>query len=322
MSGNYSFNTGRVWVDHSDGRHILTLRTAAAGALQAWIPIWISLVGAASWILIKRLWYHQRFRRDRGKIQQSLFERQEQVLLRNSAGDLGTFWDAFSLWRTWRKSRHCTFRHVAPIMIGGILFWACWQVAGIVSFYIWQSRVPDVGLIHSPNCGYLVLNSSGDTLPFRSIGLSQTILAETWVSQCYTNSSQQSGACNLYPQQALGFKKITGVACPFASPSICISTNSTPHQMDTGPINSHSDLGINAPPNERITYRKNTTCSPVHGSPFAQVVNSNETDEADLWPADTVLQRYFFGPVNGSNETWTFEYNTWAPLDGIGYQIT
>lgn len=326
MSGNYSFYHGHVWTDYSNGMHVLTLKTPAAGALQATIPVWISLVGGGSWIFIKRMWYHGHFRRNQLKnLPSNLFDRQRQVLLRNSAGDLGTLWEAKDLWWTWRKMPVTSRRplsRILPLLLTVLIFWSFWQVASIISFYIWQTKVPDVGLIRSQNCGYLLLNSSTDNLAFRSVGLSQTILAETWVSQCYGNSSTDSGACNLYPTQSIDFTNKTDVPCPFTSPDICISANSTPYQMDSGPINSHTDLGINAPKKDRITYQKITTCSPIHGTPFAKIVNANETDEADLYPPDTVLQRYFLGPIHGFNETWTFEYNTWAPLDGFGYQIS
>jgi hypothetical protein len=91
--------------------------------------------------------------------------------------------------------------------------------------------------------------------------------------------------------------------------------------MDIGPIDSHLDLGINAPPRDRITYRKITTCSPIEAEPFVQVVNSSETDEAGVWLNGTILDRFFFGPVAGLGDAWTYEYNEFAPLDGFGYQI-
>jgi hypothetical protein len=209
------------------------------------------------------------------------------------------------LWRTF------------PLMLVGLGFFCSWQVAGIVSFYIWQITVPTVALIRSSACGTNFLAGTSAELAFRRIGISETIQAETYVTQCYGSSS--SSACSIYSSQSIAFNG-SDATCPFQSPDICISTNSTPYQLNSGPINSHTDLGINSPPSSRVTYQKVTTCSPVHSSPFVHVVWANETDEAASWPPDTRLQQFYFGPTV-ANYSYTFEYSEWAPGDGFGYDI-
>lgn len=80
--------------------------------------------------------------------------------------------------------------------------------------------------------------------------------------------------------------------------------------MDTGHIDSHEDLGINAPVSERVTYRKVTTCAPLHTKGHAEMVNGSTTD-GEL-PGDTIWH-YFYGPVEGTNTltaNWTYAYNT------------
>ena len=113
-----------------------------------------------------------------------------------------------------------------------------------MSFFIWQTT-PSVALIRSSSCGYNILDGPAAELPFRRIGLSQTIQAETYVTQCYGSSS--SGACNVFAKKNLAYNTSDEV-CPFESSDICISTNSTPIRLDSGLINSHNDLGINALP--------------------------------------------------------------------------
>ena len=319
MSGNYSIYTGYIWTEYTSGNHILTLSHAAAGVLQSTIPIWITFVGSACWNIVMRLYYHCLFLQDKDAITLPASKWQTHLMIRNSAGDFTILGEAFSFLKSWGW-RGRIWRRILPITFLSLFYWATWTVWGIVSFYIWQDRVPLVGLIKSPNCGYLAFNNTQSTVPFRSTGVSQTILAETWVSQCYGETSTDSAACNLYPSQSLNVIPTDEVKCPFTSPDICITTNSTPHQMDSGLINSHFDLGMNAPPSERVSYRKVTTCSPVHTTPFAQVLFANQTDEAAYYSSDTVLQRFFFGPINNYT-AYTYEYNTWAPWDGFGYQI-
>jgi hypothetical protein len=320
MASNYTIYTGHVWRDYGSNKWILTLSGIKAGALQSAIPIFIALVGPFTWILVKYPWFRNSvLRQQRRNTFKPYYYRQKQVLLRNSAGDLGTIMDAGSLLNTWRKGdlRDQLFRTGPLLIVAFIFFWA-WQAIGVISFFIWQYTPPPIGLIRSSSCGYNVLDGPPAELPFRRTGLSQTIQAETYVTQCYGSSS--SGACNVFATQALTYNTSDGI-CPFDSADICISTNSTPFQLDSGLIDSHIGLGINAPPKNRVTYQKITTCSPIHSTQFARIVWANTTDEADYWPPETQLQQFYFGPIEGTNVSYTFEYSDWAPLDGFGYDL-
>lgn len=73
------------------------------------------------------------------------------------------------------------------------------------------------------------------------------------MDQCY-GSGSSSGACNVYSTPAIAYAQATNASCPFASPDICIDVNSAPMQLDSGPIDSHVHLGINAPLEDRVTY--------------------------------------------------------------------
>jgi hypothetical protein len=317
MSSNYTIYTGHVWKDYGSNKWILTLNGASAGVLQSIIPIFITLVGPVTWIIIKYTWYQLSLCRRRRT--PNYYYRQKQILLRNSAGDLGTVNDAFCLFWIWRAGNMWqSLGRAFPLLLVAVFFFCACQVAGIVSFYIWQTTVPTVALIRGSVCGTYFVTDPSAELAFRRMGISETIQAETYVTQCYGSSS--SGACGVYSSQSIAFNE-SDTTCPFQSPAICISTNSTPYQLDSGPINSHTDLGINAPPSNRITYQKLTTCSPVHSSPFAHIVWANETDEAADWPPDTRLQQFYFGPITNANFSYTFEYSEWAPEDGFGYDI-
>ncbi|KAB8239187.1 uncharacterized protein BDW43DRAFT_306071 [Aspergillus alliaceus] len=57
----------------------------------------------------------------------------------------------------------------------------------------------------------------------------------------------------------------------------------TAFAMDTGLLDSHADFGINAPPKNRIEYRRLTTCSPIYGVDFG-----TDREEAGLG-ADIVV---------------------------------
>jgi hypothetical protein len=71
MSGNYTIYHGHIWIDYTNGRHILTLAPVPAGLLQAAIPLFISMVGMALWTIVKRVWYHYSLRWGMERIQAS-----------------------------------------------------------------------------------------------------------------------------------------------------------------------------------------------------------------------------------------------------------
>lgn len=296
MSSNYTILTGRIWKEYGSKKLILTLNGARAGALEAAIPLWISLVGPLTWIVIQYVWFQcSTLRGTRCHPLRPLYYRQKQVLLRNSAGDLGTVSNAFGLFLSWWKIGEWkaraflgAFWRTSPLGLTALLFWCFWQVAAIVSFYIWQQTPPNVGLVRGGVCGYNFLQGPGAEFQFRRSGLLETIQAETYVSQCYGSGSGSSGACNIFAQQSILYNK-SNASCPFATSKFCIDENSTPFVLDTGPVDSHVDLGINTPPGNRVTYQKINTCSPVHSTPFARIINTSNTDEALYWPPETTL---------------------------------
>lgn len=87
--------------------------------------------------------------------------------------------------------------------------------------------------------------------------------------------------------------------------------------MDTGPINSHDDLGIDAIPSERVTLRKVASCAPMHMKPYSTIQNIT-IGGGDY--VDEFLQLNI-GEFAGASGNWTFEYNLHASLVNIGYDI-
>jgi hypothetical protein len=320
MSINYTIYTSHIWREHGSNKLLLTLQGSASGALQAIIPLWISIVGPLCWILIQYPWFQWSNRRGiRNNRPDPYYYRQKQVLLRNSTGNLGTILTSFNLFKTWWKYGFWkALKRTGPLCLIAVLFWLFWQIAAIVSFYIWQTSPPTVGLVRGGVCGYNILAGPNAETSYRRSGLFETVQAETYVNQCYGASS--SGVCNVYAERKISYHG-SDTTCPFTTADICITTNSKPYRLETALIDSHTDLGINAPPHDRVAYQKINTCSPIHSTRFAQVVNANETAEFYYWPPNTRLQRFFYGPIRGANFTYTFEYSDWAPLDNHPYDI-
>jgi hypothetical protein len=87
--------------------------------------------------------------------------------------------------------------------------------------------------------------------------------------------------------------------------------------MDTGPMDSNSVLGLNAPLSERITLRKLAVCAPLHLAPYVQILNKTIGDSSIV---DEYIDVYI-GGIQGTSENWTYEYNTHSALVSIGYDF-
>ena len=87
--------------------------------------------------------------------------------------------------------------------------------------------------------------------------------------------------------------------------------------MDTGPLDSHEVLGIDAVPSDRVTLRKVATCAPLHLAPFATVANET-IGTSDI--VDEYIQ-VDIGPMSEVQGNWTYEYDTHASYINIGYDL-
>jgi hypothetical protein len=105
-------------------------------------------------------------------------------------------------------------------------------------------------------------------------------------------------------------------SCPFGGEGTCLLSPTAAYEMDTGQMDSHDILGLDAVPAERVTLRKIATCAPLHLSPYATLVNrtlgDEETDEF-LWVD--------IGEMSGADGNWTYQYDTHSSWMNIGYDL-
>jgi hypothetical protein len=92
--------------------------------------------------------------------------------------------------------------------------------------------------------------------------------------------------------------------------------------MDTGLVDSHSMLGINAPVHGRVQYRKVTTCAPLHVKGFTTVVEG--TGDNGILEGDIVYEVNYGHQVTNTaavSLNYTFDYNIHARFDNFGYSV-
>lgn len=104
--------------------------------------------------------------------------------------------------------------------------------------------------------------------------------------------------------------------CPFDR-GRCVTGDDAAYEMDTGPIDSHFGLGINAPRADRVTFRKKTTCAPLNSTDVGRIENVTIADTA---VADDQFYRYYYGPLEGLSN-FTYEYYPRAVFANVGYGL-
>lgn len=142
--------------------------------------------------------------------------------------------------------------------------------------------------------------------------------AAGYARACY-GSTDNLLQCNSYPTKQIRWETDRNASCPFKAGRYL---NNLAVTFDTGPINTHDIFGVNTPPNDRVTYRRRTTCAPlvlddISRTETADIGRSGEAQTSENIYAGPV--NFGFGIINTS--TPTFSRNLQAPVSGLGYQL-
>jgi hypothetical protein len=127
-------------------------------------------------------------------------------------------------------------------------------------------------LVQSDNFGFWEYPDNKNLTQFNTTEakfLSDTLTAIEYARNCYVDNPNTRQCKSLrYSSYFMGcecqcFLSICQQRMPIQQTKIISN--------DTGPINSHYHLGINAAKGNRVTYRKVTTCAPLNISAFSVV---------------------------------------------------
>jgi len=167
------------------------------------------------------------------------------------------------------------------------------------------------------NCGVMIFNDTNPESELEASLLkyvSTTLASRAYARSCYAGSTTTMAICSEYAQQTLPFSQ-TNVTCPFGKDSNGTSLCSVDFafNLDTGLLDTNAYLGMNAPKEDRLLFRRSTTCSPIQMLEYTQLSNYPDSLGFSVW-------EYELGPVPGAN--YTYLYNTHATADSVPYQIT
>ena len=306
-----------IWVNWSRGAipgSTLTLSDRDGGLLIAFLAIFVSAAGGALWRIISYI-IHQ----SRAKLRyQDGLHHQQQVIFRNASSPGSASWQLLQLMFHWAGLTKRPALRILPLAALALINLVLFALAGVFSAEVTKAAGNEA-LIRSPNCGSWDISfktGPQEQAAFRSKTLLDTISASTYARSCY-GQVQNSLACSQYSQPNIPWAVDRNASCPFSS-GMCKLGDTAAYQMDTGLIDSHQVLGVNAPPADRITYRKVTTCSPIKTKGFAQEWNNTNRDAITY--GDT-FDRLYLGPIVDVSD-FTYQYDEHTTSEWTGYQLT
>ena len=308
--------------------------------LVAFLALFVRVAGQHFWdIFCYTLFQLRSTARD----EDGLFH-QQQAVLRNTATDTSAVWQFFTLSWYWRRKARRAWGRTLPLALGGLLNILAFGAAGV-----FVSRVTNNGnqvLLKEVACGLWADPFAFDpNLNFTPKSVLQQMefdvnanyvsaISSIYAANCYGYDSAAatnvpSPDCTANGRQLIKWSVDTETPCPFA-PGMC--ANNLAVRLDTGYIDSHLHLGINAPPKDRVLFREVLECAPITTQGFS----SGLVDLADsgLPPAEyeagnygAEYMYYNYGPMYqwGMNHTFIYTNTSFginaAPFNEPNYLI-
>ena len=263
------------WINWSKGRLLgstITLTSTNSTLLTNILAVFVTIAGGQFWTILRFALHQLRASQDTDR-QSNTFYHKEQVVLRNTTSSLNAAQLLLKLrWESRRNVRSAS--HNIPLVVIAVLSAAFFFVAAAFSNTLTNAG-PQV-LSRSPFCGfwnqtYLDIAQDGIDAAMGSVQNmalaneanakrnQNTELSLQYAQGCYLGQSTESSNCDTFQSSALAVTMTNESSCHFSA-EVCRSGVDTV-VFDTGLINTHTDLGINAAPSDRLSFRRVTNCT-------------------------------------------------------------
>ncbi|KAF4540320.1 Cytochrome p450 protein [Lasiodiplodia theobromae] len=300
-TGNYEVYTG-FWTDWTNGPIFgatVTLNKRDGSLLIAFIALFVSLVGTCFW-RICCFALHQFYSTH---VAQDALYHQRQAIFRNAANGSSGLWRLLNVWWEWRKtSVDRPSQRLLPAAGFAICCIFAFATAGTFSSKI--STAANGVLVRSSECGILDSDNNQnleDAVLYYYPWSAQIISSwSIYAQDCYLNVSDL-GSCNAFIQPQLPSKIDRNASCPFQD-GICENEYGN-IEFETY-LDSHSDLGLNAPADERVMFRRVSSCAPI----------KTDGHRSRFYSPETAMNysRYFYGPTGYVNYTYEYPEVIWS----------
>lgn len=318
MQNSYSDGIYRgAWINWTHGPisgSTITLSKSDGALLTSFLAIFVTASGSACWKIISYILHQIHAKQE----PQDGLHRQTQVVFRNTGTAVAAALQVVQLAWYWRKTAVRPFARVFAVLLLALLNVTAFGVAGIFSSQVTKAAGDNV-LVRSAQCGTLDATTASPSDQSK-LDINDILSATTYAQLCYEGEAQNLLDCYQYVQPSISVSEVDNASCPFPS-NTCVYGATGAYSLDSGLIDSHADLGLNARKSQRVQYRKVTTCSPLNINGYTQELN--DTDTRDISFNDTLFIYVFGSVTDGLNQTnYTFRYDPKPPVATTGYSLT
>lgn len=326
MSGIYE----GVWIDYSRGTFsglTLTL-TSRNGAILtglyltcppitmhaltnvAALSVFAHLCGSSLWRIVKYI-AHQK-KATYGDPHDGLTQAQR-VILRNNNSATSAAIQYIQLGLSWRESAPQAVLRSLVLSTLAIVIAIASAGLGILSSKATLSG-HSTGLLSSASCGVWIGNTFLDDARDLLMG---NLLDANYADACY-NATSGTRCSTSFVQPRLNWTLFTNTSCPFAA-SICSGGHMQAISMVSDLIDSRDGLGLNTPDDDRLFYRRVSTCAVINDTDatthFSVTFGDRTTSDPFLGVSLGIVSEY-----NGSiYENYTFWYDERSADTQSGY---
>lgn len=289
----------------------LTLPARGGTFLLTFLTLLVTIAGTRFWLIVAFLAHQERA----GLKKHDAMHFQQQAILRNTSTPTSAAISIFKVAWRWRKIAKKPIRRSLPLLLLAVLSLGMFRAASLLTAEVTKAAGNET-LLHSPNCAYW--GPPPGSTAFGQGGVrtklaNDAFAAASYSKACYTTDTLATAECSTYAAKNIPWKQITNTTCPWA-PDLCFPSPSAVYTMDTGMVDSHKILGLNAHKGDRLKYRRVTTCAPIDATKFMK-----STMDAN----GNLNQEYSFGSVSYLDQgNVTYIYNNHTISDRIGYQIS
>ncbi|KAG9238377.1 hypothetical protein BJ875DRAFT_513005 [Amylocarpus encephaloides] len=321
MAESYIY-TG-TWINHSESvlrGGTLTLKSQHGAILVAFLATLVTSAGVSTWAVF-RFALHQARSGDRPH---DALSYQQQVILRNSASAPGSVFKLLQVSWAWRKHerRRIWNSWTLCLVLLAIVVWASFTVAALFSSKVTQAA-GTAFLIRSPNCGLWDIDGSvennANAWAMRELNGSRSIL--NYADSCYNGGNGNHAQCDTFILPSIPWAT-EDAPCPFDQ-SVCNTTINKPVRLDTGYIDSHGSLGLNAEISDRVFMRQLATCAPIGLIDYTSIVEDTLGFENVPYLRISIGSMVYNSSSYDSswNTNYTFDWNTQTVYTRRGYDL-
>jgi hypothetical protein len=309
-----SIYTG-VWINWSHGAvqgATLTLTQQNGTLLLAFITIFVTVTNTRFWSIFSYC-LHQAYSTPKP---QDALHNQRQAILRNAGSSESGFWMFLHLFWAWRKhGKKTVFKRIMLPLVLSLLSLTAFAVAGIFSSRVAMAVGSEV-LVTGINCGTgsttqgLSKATESDLASANAYQINRLHSSYNYALLCYGNSTFAAD-CPTFVKESLPIEITRDVSCPFPGQEKICRNETGAIRVDSGYLDSHSDLGINAPPESRFKYRIVWDCAPVIHESYS--LSTNGSDGSNTTDADYPMVNFMYGNSSKYGNA-TYQYLAVTPI--------